>query len=211
MKDVDSINELVKRFEDIVFEESNLIRNESIVALKHVATGKYLSSIKNLSYITGSKSQMVFVGSTEPVPNSLWKIKFDKELATYPDTPINLQHIKSEMFLGLSFNRNTHYPHNYYYLRSPCTKYTEVSCNGNDKDWIFRHSKFENYDGSLKSNDTINLSIKKTKVINDKEEFLSSHDIHCSIGNYTFQEVVCLSDRLGRNEEWCIELIHGGS
>ncbi|RGB27681.1 hypothetical protein C1646_819618 [Rhizophagus diaphanus] len=211
MKDVDSINELVKRFEDIVFEESNLIRNESIVALKHVATGKYLSSIKNLSYITGSKSQMVFVGSTEPVPNSLWKIKFDKEFATYSDTSINLQHIKSEMFIGLSFNRNTHYPHNYYYLRSPCTKYTEVSCNGNDKDWIFRHSKFENYDGSLKSNDTINLSIKKTKVINDKEEFLSSHDIHCSIGNYTFQEVVCLSDRLGRNEEWCIELIHEGS
>uniref|UniRef100_U9UGP8 MIR domain-containing protein n=1 Tax=Rhizophagus irregularis (strain DAOM 181602 / DAOM 197198 / MUCL 43194) TaxID=747089 RepID=U9UGP8_RHIID len=40
---------------------------------------------------------------------------------------------------------------------------TFLSCNGNDKDWIFRHSKFENYDGSLKSNDTINLSIKKTK------------------------------------------------
>ena len=65
------------------------------------------------------------MGSSEPDPNSLWKIKFDKELATYTDTLINLQHIKSDMFLGLSFNRNTNYPHNYYYRRSPCTKHTE--------------------------------------------------------------------------------------
>ena len=47
MKNVKSINELIKEFEDIILEESNLIRNESIVALKHVATGKYLSSISN--------------------------------------------------------------------------------------------------------------------------------------------------------------------
>ncbi|PKY59855.1 hypothetical protein RhiirA4_412557, partial [Rhizophagus irregularis] len=53
MKNVNSINELIKRFEEIVLEESNLIRNGSIVALKHVATGKYLSSIKNLCYTTG--------------------------------------------------------------------------------------------------------------------------------------------------------------
>src|SRR6266542_1591245 len=59
MKDVNSINELIKKFEDIVLEESNLIRNESIVALKHVATGKYLSSISNLCYTTGSKFQLV--------------------------------------------------------------------------------------------------------------------------------------------------------
>ena len=59
MKNVNSINELAKKFEDIVLEESNLIRNESIIALKHVATGKYLSSISNLRYTAGNKSQMV--------------------------------------------------------------------------------------------------------------------------------------------------------
>src|SRR6266542_2361098 len=60
MKNVNSTNELIKEFEEIVLEESNLIRNESIVALKHVATGKYLSSIENLCYTTGSKFQLVY-------------------------------------------------------------------------------------------------------------------------------------------------------
>src|SRR5204863_778804 len=59
MENVNSINELIKEFEGIVLEESNLIRNESIVALKHVATGKYLSSINNLCYTTGTKYQLV--------------------------------------------------------------------------------------------------------------------------------------------------------
>jgi hypothetical protein len=59
MKNVNSINELIKKFEEIILEESNLIRNGSIVALKHVATGKYLSSIKNLRYTTGSEQQLV--------------------------------------------------------------------------------------------------------------------------------------------------------
>jgi hypothetical protein len=59
MKNVNSINELIKKFEDIILEESNLIRNGSIVALKHVATGKYLSSISNLCYTTGSEKQLV--------------------------------------------------------------------------------------------------------------------------------------------------------
>ena len=59
MKNVNSTNELIKEFEDIVLEESNLIRNGSIVALKHVSTGKYLSSIKNLHYTTGSGQQLV--------------------------------------------------------------------------------------------------------------------------------------------------------
>ena len=60
---INSMNDLIKEFEEIVTdkstEESNLIKNGSIVALKHVSTGKYLSSIKNLCYITGSKSQLV--------------------------------------------------------------------------------------------------------------------------------------------------------
>ena len=54
IKNVNSINGLIKRFEDIILEKSNLIRNGSIVALKHVAIGRYLSSIENLCYMTGS-------------------------------------------------------------------------------------------------------------------------------------------------------------
>ncbi|CAB4411181.1 unnamed protein product [Rhizophagus irregularis] len=163
MKNVNSINELIKRFEEIVLEESNLIRNGSIVALKHVATGKYLSSIKNLCYTTGSRNQLVFVGSSEPIPNSLWKIEFGDELAAYTDNSIKRD-----------------------YYKSPSTNHTEVSCkNTNDGywngNWKFNHSKLENYQG---------------------------HDIQITIGNDAFQEVVCHNERLGGNDEWCIELIH---
>ncbi|PKK77023.1 hypothetical protein RhiirC2_117412 [Rhizophagus irregularis] len=125
MKNVNSIDELIKRFEELVLEETNLIRNGSIVALKHVATGKYLSSTKNLCYTTGSKTQLVFAGSPEPVPNSLWKIEFDDELAAYTDNSIVLQHVKSEIFLGM-YCVNTGY--RYDYCKSPLNNYTEVSC-----------------------------------------------------------------------------------
>ena len=72
MKDVNSLNELIKEFEDIVLEDSNLIKNGSVVALKHVATGKYLSSIKNLRYTTGSKRQLVYFLYI----NNVWLIKY---------------------------------------------------------------------------------------------------------------------------------------
>ncbi|GBB86652.1 hypothetical protein RclHR1_13010008 [Rhizophagus clarus] len=67
--------------------------------------------------------------------------------------------------------------------------------------------------GFLKSNDITNLSIKEIYdnngnfVQNGQYEFLRSHDIQFTIGNDTFQEVVCHNERLGGNDEWCIELI----
>ncbi|CAB4411142.1 unnamed protein product [Rhizophagus irregularis] len=174
MNNVNSANELIKEFEDIIVEESNLIKDESIVALKHVATGKYLSSAENLRYTTGSNFQLVFVGSPVPDPNSLWKIKFGKELATYNNTSIGLQHVKSSnKFLGIYDN-----------CKSPSANHTEVSCNN------LNHV----------------CCIKKSRD-NNKVEFLRSHDIQFTIGNDTFQEVVCHNERLGGNDEWCIELI----
>ncbi|PKY17774.1 hypothetical protein RhiirB3_488884 [Rhizophagus irregularis] len=207
MKNVNSIDELIKRFEELVLEESNLIRNGSIVALKHVATGKYLSSIKKLCYTTGGQKQLIFVGSSEPIPNSLWKIEFGDELATYTDNAIKLQHVKSEKLLGILYS---YYDRGDYY-KSPSTNHTEVSCNNDgyfNGDWKFNHSKLENYNGYLKSNDIINLSIKKTYFRGNPVEFLRSHDIQFTIENNTFQEVVCHNERLGGNDEWCIELIH---
>ncbi len=37
---INSTNELIKEFDEIVADELNLIRDKSIVALKHIATGK---------------------------------------------------------------------------------------------------------------------------------------------------------------------------
>ncbi|CAI2171304.1 4702_t:CDS:1, partial [Funneliformis geosporum] len=51
-------SELIQEFGKIVMDELNLIRHGSIVTLKHVATGKYLSSIKDLCYTTGSRTQL---------------------------------------------------------------------------------------------------------------------------------------------------------
>ncbi|PKC05070.1 hypothetical protein RhiirA5_421384 [Rhizophagus irregularis] len=101
----------VKEFAKIIADESNLIRNNSIVALKHdVATGKYLSSIDNLCYITGSKNQLAFAGSPEPDLNALWKIStFKEKFPMYNKTSIKLRHIKSGNVLGLfmMFNLDT--------------------------------------------------------------------------------------------------------
>ncbi|GBC02567.1 hypothetical protein RclHR1_04690018 [Rhizophagus clarus] len=216
MENMNSINELIKKFEDIVVEESRLIKNESIVALKHVTTGKYLSSVENVRYTSGTGFQLVFAESPVPDPNSLWKIKFDKELATYTNTSIKLQHVKSSnKFLGIFYGYDGI---KYDYYKSPSTNHTEVSCNfinngsWNDS-WKFNHSKLENNQRYLKSNDIINLSIKKTIDYrgnfnqNGQVEFLRSHDIQFAVDNDTFQEVICHNERLGGNDEWCIELI----
>ncbi|CAB4495333.1 unnamed protein product [Rhizophagus irregularis] len=170
------MNDLVKEFTEIVTDETNLVRNESIVALKHFATGKYLSSIGNLHYKTGSGYQLVFAGSPERDPNALWKIKFDKELAIYSKTSISLQHINSGNVLGLYYK--TDYGYSCIYYKSPITELTEVCCSG-------QHG-------------------------NSQNSFLRSHDVQFTIGNDTFQEVVCHSERLGGNDEWCIELIKQG-
>ncbi|CAB4388906.1 unnamed protein product [Rhizophagus irregularis] len=198
---IKSMNDLVKEFAEIIADELNLIRNESIVVLKHVATGKYLSSIGNLRYTTGSKRQLAFAGSPEPDLNALWKIEFSGKLPMYNKTSIQLRHIKSGSVLGL------YYDYNYYaYCKSPITEHTEVCCNGNENLWKFKHSKLENHQGYLKSNDIINLSIAK-EYDNYKMSFLRSHDVQFTIENNIFQEVVCHSERLGGNDEWRIELI----
>jgi hypothetical protein len=128
------------------------------------------------------------------------------------------------MFLGIYYYEDRHYVYNYY--KSPVSNYTEgnksilsiignkranvillliflVSCCGNydDMDWKFNHSKIENYRGYLKSYDTINLSIKKSNSDDNQYEFLRNHDVTYTIGNDTFQEIICHTENLGENDE----------
>jgi len=62
-----SLSDIIFRFNKLLVEPNTNtktnIKNGSIVALKHVATGKYLSSIENLRYTTGSQSQMVCINN----------------------------------------------------------------------------------------------------------------------------------------------------
>ncbi|CAI2162093.1 19716_t:CDS:2 [Funneliformis geosporum] len=206
---INSTNVLIKEFEEIVTEESNLIRHGSIVALKHVVTGKYLSSIKDLNYKTGSEVQMVFVNDLFD-SNALWKITFKsgKELASYTDIAnfMCLEHKNSGKTLGIYIRSINGYKL-YNDIKSPVTSHKEVNCNrstNHNVQWKFKNSKLENYQGYLKSNDTINLCINNVK---DQQVFLRSHDFQFTIGNDTFQEVVCHNERLGGSDEWCLELI----
>ncbi|CAB4411508.1 unnamed protein product [Rhizophagus irregularis] len=212
MKNINSMNELIKEFEEIVMNESNIIRYGSTVALKHVATGKYLTSIEDLCYTTGSKKQLIYSGDPELNPNVLWKIIKNQSPAdnnySCTKTDIRLQHKISGQLLGICY----YYNYGYQYYKSPSSNHTEVSCGGNECTWNFKHSKLENYEGYIKSNDIVNLSIKKSCNINGpiqdgQVEFLRSHDVQFTIGNDTFQEVVCHNERLGGIDEWCIELI----
>ena len=82
-----------------------------------------------------------------------------------------------------------------------------MSCGGNEKNWKFNHGKLKNHKGYLKSNDVINLNIKRSyddngrSTQNSPVEFLRSHDIQFTVGNDSFQEVVCHNERLGGNDE----------
>ncbi|PKK77010.1 hypothetical protein RhiirC2_844664 [Rhizophagus irregularis] len=251
MKNINSMDELIKAFEEI---ELNIIRQGSIVALKHVATGKYLTSIKDFCYTTGSKKQLVFTGNSKFDPNALWKIRSrSNDEYGYIKTDLRLQHLSSNHYLGIRYRQyqieiqnqyqspfqnqyqNTfqnqspfqyqyqyrsvanspiqkQYKNQYEYHKSPSSNHTEVSCGEDDYTWNFKHSKLENYEGYLKPNDIVNLSIKKSFDINGpiqdgQVEFLRSHDVQFTIGNDIFQEVICHNERLGGIDEWCIELI----
>ncbi|CAI2162095.1 19717_t:CDS:2 [Funneliformis geosporum] len=186
MENVNSTSELIVEFRNAFIDESNLIRNGSIVTLKHVSTGKYLSSTQNLNYQTGSESQLVFVNGLLD-SNALWKITFTsgKELASYTDITnyMCLQHKNSGMTFGI-------------YIRS---------INGYRLHDDYKSPVASHIEGYLKSNDTINLSINN---FNNQPVFLRSHDFQFTIGNDSFQEVVCHNERLGGNDEWCIELYY---
>jgi len=57
---INLVEEIFKVFNEVVFEELNIIKKGTCIALKHVATGKYLSSC-NINYQTGSRCQIVCI------------------------------------------------------------------------------------------------------------------------------------------------------
>ncbi|PKK66987.1 hypothetical protein RhiirC2_12871 [Rhizophagus irregularis] len=67
---INSVDEIFRIFSEVVFDELKIIKFESSIALKHVATGKYLSSC-NVNYKTGSRKQVVFAGEEFPDGNAL--------------------------------------------------------------------------------------------------------------------------------------------
>ena len=73
-----------------------------------------------------------------------------------------------------------------------------MNCNyyNSPNHWKFNHVN-KDHQGYLKSNDIIHLSTLKY----GQKVFLRSHEIKFTIGDRSFQEVVCHDERLGGNDE----------
>ena len=57
---INSLDEIFKIFSDVVFEELKVIKYGSLIALKHVATGKYLSSC-NINKLSNNKVLCIII------------------------------------------------------------------------------------------------------------------------------------------------------
>ncbi|CAB4384705.1 unnamed protein product [Rhizophagus irregularis] len=63
--DKNSFDKVIETFRDVMLEHRRQIRYGSKIALKHVATGRFLSS-KDIRYDTGSNQHIVFCGNWQP-------------------------------------------------------------------------------------------------------------------------------------------------
>ncbi|CAB5190244.1 unnamed protein product [Rhizophagus irregularis] len=81
------MEELLKLFGDITEDEAILIKNDSCIAIKHAATGKYLNSASNLNYKTGTSQQAVFAGKTSLEQNAPYKSPLSNhtEVSCHPE------------------------------------------------------------------------------------------------------------------------------
>ncbi|RIA81100.1 hypothetical protein C1645_881789 [Glomus cerebriforme] len=200
---LDYINEIVKLFNDVVFDEFNTIKYGSLIALKHVTTGRYLSSC-NIDYKTGSHRKVIFAGEKYCNPHALWfltkfsssplKKSYQQNMVLYNDK-FYLNHKETDKTFSLSF-----------IYKSPTTGHSEAFCDNkiySKSEWQFI-SLNSNNTLYVKSKDIVNL---REQAYNDKYLYLRSHDFTFTIDDEKFQEVIGHSDRIGANDEWFIELI----
>ncbi|GES92679.1 hypothetical protein GLOIN_2v1598936 [Rhizophagus clarus] len=177
-------------------DEAIFIKNDSYVAIKHAATGKYLSSLPGINYKTGSYNQAVFAGETLPEPNTIWTITFNTNFA-FDDSQIYLTHEMSGRMLICCHNQ----------YESPLSKHTEVNCyvgyeyGGYSAAWKLKMRNSTNNCTRVKSQDRIILQN------NDYNKVLRSHELEFNLNDKSYQEVFCHDERIGGNDEWIIELI----
>ncbi|PKK71183.1 hypothetical protein RhiirC2_745142 [Rhizophagus irregularis] len=196
-KEINSMEELLKLFGDITADESILIKNDSCIAIKHAATGKYLNSASNLNYKTGTSQQAVFAGKTSLEQNALWIVKSSNQLNfVLYDGGIYLNHKMTDKLLICCSQ-----------YKSPLSNHTEVSCHPEYNRGNYNYTwKLKGYNSTnnciyVKSQDRIILQISGNKI-------LRSHELEFNLNDKSFQEVVCHDERIGGNDEWIIELIH---
>ncbi|EXX75995.1 hypothetical protein GLOIN_2v1598963 [Rhizophagus irregularis DAOM 181602=DAOM 197198] len=188
-KEINSIEELLKLFNDITADEAISVKNGSYVAIKHAATGKYLSSVSNLNYETGSRKQAVFAGKTSLELNAIWNIFDNKGRSNVFYDDIYLMHQQTSRRLSCSSHKSL-------------SNYSEVNTRSEEyTSWKLKQYNSTNNCVYVKSQDRI---ILQNNYFN---KILRSHELEFTINNEKFQEVVCHDERIGGNDEWIIELI----
>ncbi|PKC63673.1 hypothetical protein RhiirA1_537606 [Rhizophagus irregularis] len=195
--DKNSFDKVIETFRDVMLEHRRQIRYGSKIALKHVATGRFLSS-KDIRYDTGSKQHIVFCGNWQP----------DRQTDFWIVIPPHKQNRKAgnpvafNSLIGCKHQQTSRNLHSHNIIESPKTKQQEVTCAGPDTNdiWLLqRHSINSDYNnsGHWEIGDTISLRHDNTK------KSLSSHDFLLNDGN---QEVTCHADGHEENHKWIVEV-----
>ncbi|CAB4495273.1 unnamed protein product [Rhizophagus irregularis] len=192
---VTSIDEIYKLYSEVISDSSKAIKYgpEFLIAIKHLATGKYLSS-SEINYQTGSKRQVVFCGEKCSM----------KIVGVLYDDVVYLTHKKTGTTLSLSD-----------FYRSPKTSYAEVHCF----QFAWTNLKFIKNDQTNQENKTPYLKARDRVYLRTETDYmLRSQDVtfeieddneHKNDKNDTktliFQEVVGHKEKIGRDDEWLIE------
>ncbi|CAB4434139.1 unnamed protein product [Rhizophagus irregularis] len=195
---INSMEKLSKYFYESLLDEPKTVENGSYITLKHVATGKYLSSCTD-SYERGSgySGYLVYANSTVPDTSCVWKINEDQEkirnnqlgkfLTIFYGDLFTLTNKNIQYNLGVSGDDE-----------SPATKNSKVYNGRYASLWHFRSTNSEN-PPYVKSKDIINLQSDQFVLRSSESTF--------TCDNKTYQEVACHKERIGGNDEWCIEII----
>ncbi|GBB85836.1 hypothetical protein RclHR1_12290005 [Rhizophagus clarus] len=250
-KNINSMDELIRTFEEIVSDYSKIIRNGSIIALRHVGTGKYLSSC-NKKYSLPNQQQyqytnfqdqnlnyMVYCGDFGP--NALWTInnnniinnntavlyRTGNPVYNYYDNA-NPGPIKYKSSIQLHHKIFSKYIYTNTFKQSPTSKHFEVCStdyNNYQLPWSIKHYHNRDNQGNVKSQDIILLQWNNNNVSSFqsphnnilpfqnfqcepiKDIFLRSHDLKFTVDNENYQEVITHDERVGGNDQWCIELV----
>ncbi|RIA90459.1 hypothetical protein C1645_823371 [Glomus cerebriforme] len=208
---INSVDKIFKAFSDVVFDEIKVIKYGSLITLKHVATGKYLSSC-NIKYQSGSRQQMVFAseksdGNSNAL-NALWVLNscssFQSDKIFYGD----------DIYLTHKATGNELYLERYH--KSPTTGFAEVHCRSDYYYSTLRCNSAtkNNKRPYVKTKDLITL--KSSDFSSDHSDdnsdnpdnyILCSNNFKFAIGNKVYQEVVGHRGRFNGNDEWQIELV----
>ncbi|EXX71115.1 Pmt5p [Rhizophagus irregularis DAOM 197198w] len=147
---INSVDEIFKIFSEVVFDELKIIKFGSSIALKHVATGKYLSSW-NVNYPTGSKQRVVFAGEKLSNGNALWYATCTTTNRNYQNCTYDDRFYLTHKVTGKKLCMSINY-------KSPTTRHAEVSCRneGDSLNWI-NINPTNGYATYVKARDVITL------------------------------------------------------